>query len=163
MKWLGVLAVVVFQSTAMAQRDDNLLPSRGMFYTLRLGPKADLKKELLRLAHAHGLKAASIVTCVGSLEHVALRFANQEVTTTRAGHFEIVSLTGTLTSEACHLHLAVSDSVGTTTGGHVMDGNLVYTTAEITLVEQAEAVFERKVDTTYGYRELVVKPRKRKR
>ncbi len=158
-----MLVMVISQMTAMAQRDDGLIPSRGVFYTVRLNPKADLKKELLRLADTHGLNAASIVTCVGSLERIALRFANQEVATTQTGHFEIVSLTGTLTAEGCHLHLAVCDSTGATTGGHVMDGNLVYTTAEITLVEQVEAVFEREVDTTYGYQELMVKPRKRKK
>ena len=162
MKWIAGLAAIVLSCTAMAQPRDNPVPSRGVFYTVRFSPRADVKKELMRFAQARGLKAASIVTCVGSLEQVALRFANQEITTTRTGHFEIVSLTGTLSSEACHLHLAVSDSVGTTTGGHVMDGNLVYTTAEVTLVEQTEVVFEREVDDTYGYRELVVKPRKRK-
>jgi hypothetical protein len=51
------------------------------------------------------------------------------------GKHEIVSLVGTLALDGDHLHIAVSDSTGRTIGGHLMEGSLVYTTAEIAVGE----------------------------
>jgi predicted DNA-binding protein with PD1-like motif len=45
---------------------------------------------------ANCLKAASILTCVGSLQQVAIRSANESVTEIISGKVEIVSLAGTL-------------------------------------------------------------------
>jgi predicted DNA-binding protein with PD1-like motif len=56
------------------------------------------------------------------------------------------------------LHLAVSDSTGKTIGGHLLAGCPVYTTAEVVLTILTDYVFERETDSTYGYKELVVKP-----
>jgi predicted DNA-binding protein with PD1-like motif len=137
-------------------------PSRGTFYALRLKPHDDLKKELMRFAEVNRFRAASIVTCVGSLEQINLRFANQEKGTIREGFFEIVSLTGTLSATGCHLHLSVSDSTGQTAGGHLLDDNWIYTTAEIVLVELTDLEFERETDSTYGYQGLSIRKRKKK-
>jgi len=76
------------------------------------------------------------------------------------GHFEIVSLVGTLSAGGgAHLHLSVSDSTGRTLGGYLLDGCRVYTTAEIVLGTLPELQFARKTDATFGYQELVVKPK----
>ncbi len=40
-----------------------------------------------------------------------------------------------------------------------MNNNLVYTTAEIVIVELSDLEFVRENDPTYGYQELVVKKR----
>jgi predicted DNA-binding protein with PD1-like motif len=130
-------------------------------YVFRLKPHEDLKRSILRFAKDHDVRAGIMVTCVGSLEQVNLRYANQEQGVKKNGHFEIVSLTGTLSASGAHLHLAVADSTGVTTGGHLLDDNLVYTTAEIAIAELPELNFERTPDPTYGYQELLVSPRKK--
>ena len=99
-----------------------------------------------------------MITCVGSLTVATLRLANQEGPSVYKGHFEIVSLVGTLSTNGSHLHIAVSDSTGRTIGGHLLDGCRVYTTAEIVLGELPQLEFRREKDDTFGYQELVVRP-----
>lgn len=141
--------------SAMAQ-----LGSDGKFYAFRLKPHEDLRTGLLNFAREHKLKAAAVVSCVGSLEEVVLRYANEKSGTQLKGYHEIVSLVGTLSDTSSHLHLAVSDAKGTTIGGHLLDGSAVYTTAEIVLVELTSLHFERETDSVYNYQELTVKKRK---
>ena len=138
------------------------LKSSTDFFTIRLKPHQDLKKELMAIAVENKMKAGFIATCVGSLEQVNLRFANQPEGTILKGYYEIVSLVGTLTDSSSHLHLSVSDGTGKTIGGHLLDGNLIYTTAEIVIRELTDVEFTREVDSTYGYKELAIKPRKNK-
>jgi predicted DNA-binding protein with PD1-like motif len=126
-------------------------------YALRLHPTQDLKKELLSFAQEQRLKACGIVTCVGSLQQAYLRLANQREPIAYQGKFEICSLVGTLSQYGCHLHMAISDTVGKTFGGHVVDGNLIYTTAEIVLIELTQYCFTRELDPETGYNELVIK------
>lgn len=125
-------------------------------YALRLRPGDDLRQQLAAFVQAHRIVAGSMLTCVGSLTVATLRLANQEGPTEYRGHFEIVSLVGTLSTNGSHLHLAVADSTGRTVGGHLLDGCRVYTTAEIVLVELLGLEFRREVDPTFGYQELVV-------
>jgi uncharacterized protein len=125
-------------------------------HVMRLRPGQDLRKSLQEFATLQKLKAAVMVTCVGSLVQYNLRFANQKEATLRTGHFEIVSLVGTLSESSVHLHLCVSDDHGRTTGGHLMDGNLIFTTAEIAIAEPSDLIFERIHDNATGYKELKV-------
>jgi predicted DNA-binding protein with PD1-like motif len=127
-------------------------------YAFRVLPGQDLKTEIEKKVNENGWKAVSIVTCVGSLNSSTIRFANQKDATKISGKLEIVSLTGTLSQAGCHLHIAVSDTTGKTIGGHLMAGSLIYTTAEIVLAILKDYSFEREVDTTFGYKELVIKP-----
>lgn len=125
-------------------------------WALRLTPGQDLRGELVAFARARGLKAGAVLSCSGSLTETNIRYANQPQPTARRGHFEIVSLSGTLDESGGHLHLAVSDSTGVTLGGHLVDGNIIYTTAEIVVAELPALVFARVKDPTYGYYELKV-------
>ncbi len=136
------------------------LKSTSQFYTIRLKPHQDLKAELTLFAKQHQMKAAFIATCVGSLEQINIRYANQRSGTQQLGHFEIVSLVGTFNENSAHLHLSVSDSTGKTVGGHLLEGNMIYTTAEVVIGELADVEFARALDATYGYKELKVKKRK---
>jgi uncharacterized protein len=126
-------------------------------YVIRLGPREDLKRSILTFARERQIRAAIILTCVGSLEQLHIRFANQRSGTMRPGHFEILHCGGTLSGSYCHLHLTVADETGTTLGGHLLDECLVYTTAEIAIAELPQLEFLRIEDSTYGYYELVVK------
>lgn len=123
---------------------------------LRLHPGQDLRRELTALAEREGLEAAAVVTCVGSLTRVALRYADRSEPTTLEGKFEIVSLVGTLSRHGAHLHLSVSDGEGRTLGGHLLDGSTVYTTAEIVLTVLPGLRFTRAPDPQTGFKELVV-------
>jgi predicted DNA-binding protein with PD1-like motif len=44
---------------------------------------------------------------------------------------EILSLSGTLSRDGAHLHIAVASSNGTVIGGHLCSGSLARTTAEL--------------------------------
>jgi predicted DNA-binding protein with PD1-like motif len=128
-------------------------------YALRLRPGDDLREALLAFVAAQGLGAGAVLTCVGSLTQVTLRLANQEEATHYQGHFEIVSLVGTLSATGgSHLHLSVADHTGRTLGGHLLAGCRIYTTAEIVLAALPELAFTREVDATFGYYELMVRP-----
>ena len=134
----------------------NHLASSIQSFAFRALPHEDLKKSILNFAKKNGIKAGAIVTAVGSLEQINLRFANQKQGVIRNGHYEIVSLVGTFSDLSCHLHLSVSDTTGQTCGGHLLDENLIYTTAEIVLLQLSDLEFDRMEDPTYGFKELVV-------
>jgi predicted DNA-binding protein with PD1-like motif len=127
------------------------------FHAIRLNPGQDLKGEIDAYATTHKIEAGFIVTCVGSLTKFNLRFADQPGGTQGEGHFEIVSLTGTVSIHGSHLHMSVSDERGKTTGGHVLEGNVIYTTAEIVLGESSDLIFTREVDGTTPWKELIIR------
>ncbi|WP_034460976.1 PPC domain-containing DNA-binding protein [Buttiauxella noackiae] len=134
-------------------------PSTARFYALRLIPQQELLSALRDFIRLHGLHAAWISGCVGSLSEVAFRYAGREETTLLSGKFEVVSLIGTLEEGGEHLHLSVADKNGQMTGGHVMDGCLVRTTLELVIGELNDLSFNRQPCALSGYDELSVTPR----
>ncbi len=126
---------------------------------LRLKPGQDLKEELLHCVRDQHLQAAWISTCVGSLRNLRLRLAHRSETSEFEGYQEIVSLTGTLSPDGVHLHLIAADERGMTRGGHLVEGNLIYTTAEIVILEAPGLRFQRLLDPQTGSNELQITPR----
>lgn len=158
--WKYILPILSLNAcTTPPYADDPAVPSRVRAHTLRLKPGQELTEELEAWAKSHRIRAATIVSAVGSLTRVSLRYANQKNATSGVGHFEVVSLVGTLNEESMHLHLSVSDGRGNTLGGHLMPGSVVYTTAEVVIAELEDADYLREQDLQSGYRELKVKPR----
>ena len=100
------------------------------------------------------------MSCVGSLSRARLRLAGGERVLEREGPFEIVALVGTLSPDGPHLHVALADGDGRVLGGHLLEGCLVHTTAEIVLAALDDVGFTRALDPATGWRELVVRPRK---
>ncbi|HPH90606.1 MAG TPA: DNA-binding protein [Ferruginibacter sp.] len=125
-------------------------------HAFRLKPGQDLKKEILQYVTEKQIKAGWIGTCVGSLTQYNIRYANQPEGNTGSGHFEIVSLTGTVSINGSHIHISVSDSTGKTIGGHLLDGNIVYTTAEIVIQSSDDFIFKREKDGSTEWEELKV-------
>lgn len=123
----------------------------------RLKPGEDLREGIDRIVKEKSIKAGWVATCVGSLTDYAIRFANQPSASSGSGHFEIVSLTGTVSVNGSHLHLSISDSTGQTIGGHLMSGCKVYTTAEIVLQYTNKYAFTREKDGSTPWEELQVK------
>jgi predicted DNA-binding protein with PD1-like motif len=125
-------------------------------HALRLHPGDDLKKEIESFVRSKNIQAGWINCGVGSLTDFHIRFANQPEGNKAAGHFEIVSLTGTLSTNGCHIHISISDSGGKTIGGHLLGDNLVYTTVEIMIQETDEMIFTREQDKATGWKELMI-------
>src|SRR5664279_2062789 len=123
-------------------------------YVLRLLQGADLRLSVEKFVTENEIKAGWIVTCVGSLTTYSIRFANQKDPVTSDGFFEIVSLSGTVSVNGCHLHISIADDKGTTIGGHLVNGCIIYTTAEIVVTESARYIFAREKDNTTGFKEL---------
>jgi uncharacterized protein len=123
-------------------------------FAIRLKPGEDLKASIEKFVKDKNIAAGWIVTCAGSLTDYTIRFANQPVGSSGSGHFEIVSLGGTLSTNGCHIHLSISDSTGKTIGGHLMEGCKIYTTAEIVIQQAKDLVFKREKDGTTPWEEL---------
>jgi len=127
-------------------------------YTFRLKPGQDLFDELERFTAERAIQAGCVLCAVGSLTHATLRFANREHTNQFEGHYEIVSLTGTVSTHGSHIHISISDGDGRTLGGHLVSGCKVYTTAEIVLAAFPELIYRRELCEISGYEELAVYP-----
>jgi predicted DNA-binding protein with PD1-like motif len=125
-------------------------------HCIRLHPGNDLRHELEAFASAQGLQAGAIVTCVGSLTVAAIRFAAKSGTDHVPGPLEITSLVGTLSMHGSHFHITVADADGRSVGGHLQEGSIVRTTAEIVLLEIPDVSFLREQDPQTGYRELKI-------
>ena len=128
-------------------------------HAFRLKPGQDLKQEITSYVQTYDIEAGWIATGVGSVTQYNLRFANQQEGSKATGHFEIISLVGTVSINGSHLHMSVSDSTGKTIGGHLLDSNLVYTTAEIVIGEGKQFIFTREKDGSTPWEELQVKPK----
>ncbi|KAL8594391.1 hypothetical protein ACOMHN_032978 [Nucella lapillus] len=126
----------------------------------RFTPGQELRQSLLSLVRAHNLKAAYVLTCVGSLTKATLRLADSTTIATYNGPFEIVSLVGTLSGKAGHLHISLSDNKGLVIGGHVVGDLIIHTTAEVVIGECEGVKFEREKDRETGFHELAVYPGK---
>lgn len=125
-------------------------------YAIRLKPGDDLREKIENYIAQNNINAGWLVTCAGSLTTYNIRFANQEKGTTDKGHFEIVSLSGTLSTNGSHMHISVSDSTGKTIGGHLLKGCIVYTTAEIVLQSTSTLQFKREKDGSTPWVELQI-------
>ncbi|MEM9219645.1 MAG: PPC domain-containing DNA-binding protein [Cyanobacteria bacterium P01_F01_bin.150] len=123
---------------------------------IRLKPGEDLKQSLLKYCIDQKIDAAYMLSCVGSLRQVVIRFANQPEGRGFEQPLEILSLEGTLSQYGVHLHIAISDSEGQVIGGHLMNGSHIRTTAEIVLGLVPNAIFKREMDSLTGYRELTI-------
>lgn len=124
---------------------------------LRLSPGADLRRALEQALADAGLDGAFVVSGIGSLADVQLRFAGAAAATVLPGDFEILSLAGAISADGAHLHMAVADSAGRVVGGHLVYGNRVRTTAEVLLVATPGWQLSRPFDAATGFAELAVR------
>ena len=127
-------------------------------FALRLKPDQDLRQSLKTEAKDQNIKAGFILTAIGSLKQATIRLANQSVSTILNDKFEIISLNGTLATTGIHLHIAIADKEGKILAGHLDDGCIIYTTAEIVIGASEEFSFIRTIDKQIGYKELEIIP-----
>jgi hypothetical protein len=101
----AILLTTCFCTTPYIFR--KMYSSRSITYALRLRPNEDLKQQLMAFAKANDLRAAYVITCVGSLKQAHIRFANQPKGTVLTEKFEITSLVGAFNTEGgAFSHLA---------------------------------------------------------
>ncbi|WP_299690825.1 DUF296 domain-containing protein [uncultured Vibrio sp.] len=122
----------------------------------RLTRGQDLKLEIQRLVTAHGVAAGSIASCVGCVSQLNIRLANANNTKLVQAPFEIVSVMATLTPNHQHVHLSVADENGNVIGGHLLEGTIIATTAELIVHRYDTLTFNREHDDTTGYTELTI-------
>jgi predicted DNA-binding protein with PD1-like motif len=127
-------------------------------FAIKLKPQDDLRQSLSKFAQQENIQAGFILTAIGSLKQATIRFANQETSTVLTDKFEILSLNGTIATTGVHLHIAIADKQGKTLGGHLVDGCIIYTTAEIVIGTSQEFTFLRTLDEQTGYKELEIVP-----
>ncbi|MFQ6539448.1 MULTISPECIES: PPC domain-containing DNA-binding protein [Aphanothece] len=126
---------------------------------LRLQPGDDLRLALEAWMGEQQEQAGCVISAVGSLSVAQLRLAGAPEATTIQGELEILSLSGTLSPDGAHLHIAIADSQGEVIGGHLCPGSLVRTTAELMIGLLPEWRFRRELDPATGYAELRISPR----
>ncbi len=148
--FFGLLFLTCNTSKKMAT-SDNL-----KIHALRLKPGQDLRTSIETYVKENNITAGWLVTCAGSLTNYNIRFANQPNGSIGSGHFEIVSLTGTLSTNSSHIHISISDSTGATIGGHLLQGCIVYTTAEIVIQSSSNLLFKREKDGSTPWEELQI-------
>ena len=124
---------------------------------LRLQPGDDLRQALESWMGEQEEQAGCVISAIGSLSVAELRFAGAAAATTIRGDLEILSLSGTLSADGAHLHIAVANSKGAVIGGHLCAGSLVRTTAELVIGLLPEWQFRRERDPATGYAELAIK------
>jgi uncharacterized protein len=124
---------------------------------MRLLPGDDLKLALDRLVVDKGWRAVTVLSGIGSLTRAMIRYADKPEPSRVDGPLEILSLSGTLASfGGSHLHVAVADATGRVLGGHVKEGCVVRTTAEIVLGVLDGYTFHREHDPKTHHPELVI-------
>jgi hypothetical protein len=125
---------------------------------LRLQPSDDLRLVLEAWMGEQEELAGCVLSAVGSLSLAQLRLAGATEATAIHGELEILSLSGTLSPDGAHLHIAIAGSSGTVIGGHLCAGSLVRTTAELVVGLLPEWRFRRELDPVTGYAELRISP-----
>jgi predicted DNA-binding protein with PD1-like motif len=126
---------------------------------LRLLPGDDLRLALEAWMGAQQEQAGCVISAVGSLSLAQLRLAGATQATAIHGELEILSLSGTLSPNGAHLHIAIADSKGAVIGGHLCAGSLVRTTAELVIGLLPEWQLRRVLDPATGYAELRITAR----
>jgi len=125
---------------------------------LRLKPDTDLRQTLKNFTLQNNIQAGFILSAIGSLKQATIRFANQDTSAVLDNKFEILTLNGTLATSGIHLHICIADKHGKTIGGHLDNGCIIYTTAEIIIGTTTDFTFTRTPDPQTGYNELEIIP-----
>jgi uncharacterized protein len=145
----------------LTERHEAIVSDHLRIHVFRLRPGDDLLGSIRAYVNANHIQAAVLLCAVGSLTQASLRYANQPEAHIHTGHFEIVSITGTVETGGEHIHLSIATGQGDMIGGHLMTGCKIYTTGEVTLGEIEGVRFTRETDREgSGWDELKIYPMK---
>lgn len=124
---------------------------------LRLQPGDDLRLALESWLRQQDVQAAWLLGGIGSLSRLSVRLAGHEHITLLEADLEILSLSGSLSPDAAHLHISVAAADGQVCGGHLAVGSRVRTTAELLVGLLPGWSFQRDLDPATGERELRIR------
>ena len=127
-------------------------------HSIRLHRGDDLLLSIKQLASEQHIKAGVVLSAVGCILKGRLRDASGVTIRDISEHCEIVSLTGTISANRCHLHIALSKEDLSTIGGHLQEGCIINTTCELIIGEIPSQSIEVEFDAETGYDELVFMP-----
>ncbi|MGB4833400.1 MAG: PPC domain-containing DNA-binding protein [Candidatus Moraniibacteriota bacterium] len=131
--------------------------------TLRLKPGQFFREGIEQLAKEQHIQAGVVLSAVGGVKNAVLRMPKQDsgehTVRNLEGPFEIVSCTGTLSVDGCHIHVSVSDREGKCVGGHLKEGSAVFFTIELVVGVLEDTVYRRLLDPETGFDELVAEDR----
>ncbi len=125
-------------------------------HVFRLRRGTDLLKALQEYARTRRIAAGTVVSGVGCVTRARVRDASGVTVRELDEPLEIVSLMGTLSVARTHLHIALAREDLTVLGGHLMEGCIVNTTAEVVLLELDGVRFGAEWDGETGYDELAI-------
>ncbi|MBS6283288.1 MAG: DNA-binding protein [Oscillospiraceae bacterium] len=125
-------------------------------HVFRLRRGSDLLKALQEYARTRRIAAGTVVSGVGCVTRARVRDASGVTVRELNEPLEIVSLMGTLSAARTHLHISLAREDLTVLGGHLMEGCIVNTTAEVVLLELDGVRFGAERDGETGYDELAI-------
>ena len=134
-----------------------MLSTQGVLrcHSLRLHRGDDLLLSIKALAQEADIQAGVVLSAVGCISQGRVRDASGVNIRSIPEECEIVSLNGTVSSQRCHLHIALSREDLTTLGGHLCPGCLINTTCELVIAELPGQCFGVEQDPETGYDELI--------
>lgn len=119
-----------------------------------------LKEEIVKMAKKSHIQAGVLLSIVGAFKNANLRMAgatpDNQIIKSFEGPLEIVSGTGTISQDGCHIHISISDKDGKVIGGHLKDGCVVDITAEIVIGIFEDISYKRVLDKDTGFKELEI-------
>jgi uncharacterized protein len=122
----------------------------------RLGYDCDLLDELTKVSTEHGVTLGRI-EAIGAVRKAQIGFYNQETRTYQYNSFdnpmEITNLTGNISLKDgipfVHAHITMADEAGTSYGGHLGEGTIVFA-CEFILEAFDGPAFNRSLDEVTG-------------
>lgn len=127
-------------------------------HCLRLHRGDDLLESIRTLCTQKKIRAGVVLSAVGCILRGRIRDASGVNIRSVEGHYEIVSLNGTVSAERCHLHIALSAEDLHTIGGHLCTGCIINTTCELVIAELPGVQYGVEEDPETGYDELIFSP-----
>ncbi|OYZ11331.1 MAG: hypothetical protein B7Y39_19475 [Bdellovibrio sp. 28-41-41] len=127
------------------------------FHFLKLSPGNDLRQSLTGFCKTQQIHAGSIFSGIGSLKTIKLRKANSDSYYESCAPHEILTISGLLSIDGVHIHLSIADKDARVYGGHLSDGNQIFTTCEIVIASYSNVRFDRELDPSTGFKELKIK------
>ena len=124
-------------------------------HCIRLKRGEDLMESIRRVCKEKDIAAGVVLSGVGCILKGRIRDASGITIRELDGHYEIVSLNGTVSAQRCHIHIALSAEDLSTIGGHLCVGCIVNTTCELVLAELPGIRYGVEEDPETGYDELV--------
>ena len=124
--------------------------------TKRLTRGADLYNSILEICKEHNIQAGLVLSGIGSVTTAKIRDASGVNIQTLNEKLEIVSLSGTVSLNRLHLHIALSKTDLSMVGGHLVAGTVINTTCELAILELGDCIFDKEFDNQTGYNELKI-------